>query len=129
MLLTWNIALDKDVVVQVWQSAANVKLTTQQGYRTIVGSYDFWYLDCGRGQWLDFGPTVSEQFYPFLDYCNPQKNWRLIYSYDPLFNLTNEEAALVIGGEVHLWSEQTDQHNIDQMLWPRASAAGPHFAC
>jgi len=39
-------------------------------------------------------------------------------------NLTAEEAALVVGGEIHLWSEQTDAHNIDRMLWPRASAAG-----
>ena len=34
---------------------------------------------------------------------------------------------MVIGGEVHLWSEQTDQHNIDRMLWPRAAAAGSLF--
>ena len=97
--------------------------------KTIVGSFDFWYLDCGRGQWLDFGPEVSDKFYPFLDYCNPLKNWRLIYSYDPLFNLTSEEASLIIGGEVHLWAEQTDQHNIERMLWPRVSAAGhsPRF--
>jgi hexosaminidase len=124
MLLQWNISLSKDTIVQVWQSAANAKLTTAAGYQTIVGSYDYWYLDCGRGQWLDFGPKVERQFYPFLDYCNPVKNWRLIYSYDPLFNLTAKEAKLIIGGEVHLWSEQTDEHNLDRMLWPRASAAG-----
>ena len=33
MLLTWNVTLDKNVVVQVWQSAANAKLTTQKGYK------------------------------------------------------------------------------------------------
>jgi hexosaminidase len=99
-----------------------VKKTTD--LQAIVGSYDYWYLDCGRGQWLDFGPAVFSQFYPFLDYCNPLKNWRLIYSYDPLFNLTAEEAALVVGGEIHLWSEQTDAHNVERMLWPRACAAG-----
>lgn len=89
-----------------------------------MGSFDFWYLDCGRGQWLDFGPAVYDPFYPFLDYCNPLKNWRLIYSFDPLFNLTAAEAELVVGGEIHLWSEQTDQHNLERMLWPRACAAG-----
>ena len=30
---------------------------------------------------------------------------------------------LVLGGEVHLWSEQTDPMNMDEMLWPRACAA------
>jgi hexosaminidase len=124
MLLVWNVTLDKSVIVQVWRSAANAQLVTGQGYQTIVGSYDYWYLDCGRGQWLDFGPAVFQQFYPFLDYCNPLKNWRLIYSYDPLSNLTSEEAALVVGGEIHLWSEQTDEHRIESMLWPRAAAAG-----
>lgn len=38
--------------------------------------------------------------------------------------MTAEELALVAGGEVHIWSEQTDPVNIDHMLWPRASAAG-----
>ena len=33
MLLVWNVTLDKDVIVQVWQSAANAKLTTGQGYQ------------------------------------------------------------------------------------------------
>jgi len=89
-----------------------------------VGSFDYWYLDCGRGQWLDFGPLIYPKFFPFLDYCNPLKNWKLIYSYDPLFNLTKEEAALVVGGEIHLWAEQTDEHNVERMLWPRVCAAG-----
>jgi hexosaminidase len=27
-------------------------------------------------------------------------------------------------GEVHIWSEQTDPINLDDMVWPRTSAAG-----
>ncbi len=30
----------------------------------------------------------------------------------------------MLGGEVHMWSEQTDPVNLDDNLWPRASAAG-----
>jgi len=30
----------------------------------------------------------------------------------------------VVGGEVHIWSEQTDAVNLDGMVWPRAAAAG-----
>jgi len=33
MLLQWNVTLDKRTVVQVWQSAANAKLTTGKGYQ------------------------------------------------------------------------------------------------
>ena len=82
-------------------------------------------MDCGKGQWLNFreGPSF-QKFYPFADYCSPTKNWRLIYSYDPIAGLTADEAKLVIGGEVHIWSEQTDPVNLDDMVWPRASAAG-----
>lgn len=37
--------------------------------------------------------------------------------------MTEEQAALVLGGEVHIWSEQIDSSSLDVMLWPRASAA------
>lgn len=47
-----------------------------------------------------------------------------MYTYDPVAGLTEEEAKNVVGGETHLWSEQTDSHNIDSKVWPRASAAG-----
>lgn len=30
---------------------------------------------------------------------------------------------MVLGGEVHAWSEQMDPINLDSMVWPRASAA------
>jgi hexosaminidase len=30
---------------------------------------------------------------------------------------------LVIGGEAHIWAEQTDPVNLDRMVWPRAAAA------
>lgn len=81
-------------------------------------------MDCGHGAWLD--PLNAESFktsYPFNDYCSPTKNWRLIYAYDPTAGLSEKQIALLQGGEVHIWSEQTDPVNLDDMVWPRASAA------
>lgn len=78
------------------------------------------YLDCGKGQWLDF-PSTSPSDY--LDYCAPFHNWRAIYTHDPLANIPPEHHHLVLGGETHLWSEQSDPENMDAMLWPRAAAA------
>ena len=46
-----------------------------------------------------------------------------MYSYDPLSGVPADKYDLVVGGEVHIWAEQTDPINIDQMLWPRAAAA------
>ena len=83
------------------------------------------YLDCGFGEWIDFSNGASyEEYYPFNDYCTPQKNWELIYSYDPVGALTAEEATYVLGGEIAIWSELTDPMNLDSKVWPRASAAG-----
>ena len=33
MLLQWNVTLNKEVLVQVWQSAANIKHATSMGYK------------------------------------------------------------------------------------------------
>ncbi|KJK89666.1 hypothetical protein H633G_06411 [Metarhizium anisopliae BRIP 53284] len=75
--------------------------------------------------WLDFkdGPSLDAA-YPFADYCSPTKNWRLIYSHDPVENMTAEAAANVIGGEVAVWTEMIDPVSLDTLAWPRAAAAG-----
>ncbi|KAI8373746.1 glycoside hydrolase superfamily [Blakeslea trispora] len=57
------------------------------------------------------------------DWCSPFKTWQRIYSYDLTFNLTEAEAAYVLGGEVALWTEQVDSTTLDTRLWPRSSAA------
>jgi hexosaminidase len=38
--------------------------------------------------------------------------------------LTQSEAALVLGGEVAVWTESIDPQTLDSIIWPRASAAG-----
>lgn len=47
-----------------------------------------------------------------------------MYAYNPVAGVPEADQHLVLGGEVHIWSEQTDPVNLDDMLWPRASAAG-----
>lgn len=124
MALDWNLTLGSDVLVQSWQSDEAVFNITAKGHKVLAGNYNYWYLDCGKGQWLDFTEAQFSTYYPFQDYCKPVKNWRLMYSYDPLTGVPADRAHLVIGGEVHMWSEQTDPVNFDGMVWPRASAAG-----
>ncbi|KAF2664520.1 hypothetical protein BT63DRAFT_91239 [Microthyrium microscopicum] len=123
MVLDWNLTLGSDVVVQTWQESTNVNLTVSKGYKTLAGNYYFWYLDCGHGQWINFPPNQSASFFPYNDYCAPFHNWRVVYSYDPLYNISAEAQHLVIGGEVHAWAEQTDGANLDRVVWPRAAAA------
>ncbi|KAK3724408.1 Glucosamine-6-phosphate isomerase (Glucosamine-6-phosphate deaminase) (GNPDA) (GlcN6P deaminase) [Vermiconidia calcicola] len=124
-LLTWNLTMPKDTIIQTWLSDESKLAVVEQGYRALVGNYDFWYLDCGHGQWLDFYPGASSrQAWPYEDYCSPRHNWRVIYSLDPLAGVPENLQHLVLGGEVHIWSEQTDTVNLHQMVWPRACAAG-----
>ncbi|KAI8938644.1 hypothetical protein NX059_004514 [Plenodomus lindquistii] len=125
MLLDWNITLGSDVIVQSWRSDEAVAEIVAKGHKALAGNYNYWnqYLDCGKGQWYNFAPSVSEDAWPYQDYCAPFHNWRLMYSYDPLSGIPEENQHLVIGGEAHMWTEMTDPTNLDRMVWPRAAAA------
>ncbi|CAG8645310.1 1737_t:CDS:2 [Dentiscutata erythropus] len=116
MIVNHNLPLMKDIVVQVWTTKDIVKEVVSKGYRVIVGSSDFWYLDCGHGAWV--GNDING-----TSWCDPYKTWQKIYSYNPFDGLTDEEAKLVIGGEILLWTEQADPTNLENFLWPRSSAA------
>ncbi|OTB02332.1 glycoside hydrolase family 20 protein [Hypoxylon sp. CI-4A] len=122
---SYNVTVGDDVVVQSWLGEEAIQSLTAQGHKVITSNYNYWYLDCGRGQWLNIpeGEAIEENW-PFNDWCGPTKSWRLIYSYDPREGLSDEQAKLVIGGEVGAWAETIDEVNLDSILWPRASAAG-----
>ncbi|KAK7422210.1 Glucosamine-6-phosphate isomerase (Glucosamine-6-phosphate deaminase) (GNPDA) (GlcN6P deaminase) [Neonectria punicea] len=125
MITEWNMTLGDDVVVQSWLGGTAVKDLAEAGHKVIDSDYNFWYLDCGRGQWLNFDNGEAFQtFYPFNDWCGPSKSWRLVYSHDPVAGLSKEAAKRVLGGEVAVWSETIDAVNFDTLVWPRASAAG-----
>ncbi|PNS14381.1 Beta-hexosaminidase [Sphaceloma murrayae] len=123
MLLEWELGVGKDTVVQCWKGAESVSAAVAKGQKVLVGDYRNWYLDCGHGQWLDFRPETSASFYPYQDYCSPRKSWRQIYAFDPIAGISPTLTSLVLGGEVHMWSEQTDEADVDRKIWPRAAAA------
>nr|WGU18960.1 N-acetyl glucosaminidase [Albifimbria verrucaria] len=125
MYTDWNITLGKDTIVQSWLGGNAVKEIAEAGHKVIDSNYNFWYLDCGRGQWLNFqNGAAYKQFWPFNDWCGPTKSWRLVYSHDPRAGLSKEAAKRVLGGEVALWAETIDSQSLDTIAWPRASAAG-----
>ncbi|KAF5023157.1 hypothetical protein F66182_4790 [Fusarium sp. NRRL 66182] len=125
LVTEWNMTLGKDVVVQSWLGGGAIKDLTEAGHKVIDSDYNFWYLDCGRGQWLNFdNGQAFETFYPFNDWCSPAKNWRLMYSHDPRAGLSKEAAELVLGGEVAVWTESIDSVTLDSIVWPRAAVMG-----
>ncbi|ORX89327.1 glycoside hydrolase family 20 protein [Basidiobolus meristosporus CBS 931.73] len=111
-----NLTVPKDTLIEVWLGAEYTKKVASQGYPVLASSSDYWYLDCGHG---DFVGGNAES----VSWCDPFKTWQRVYSYDILANLTSAEAKNVWGGEVMLWSEQADFTNLDKYLWPRSSAA------
>ncbi|TFB05567.1 Beta-hexosaminidase [Trichoderma ghanense] len=125
MVTTWNLTLGSDTVVQSWLGGTAVKDLAESGHKVIDTDYNFYYLDCGRGQWVNFPNGASfDTYYPFGDWCAPTKNWRLIYSHDPAAGISASHAKNVLGGELAVWSEMIDASNLDNIIWPRASAAG-----
>lgn len=42
MLLTWNLTLGSDVVVQTWQSDEAVAETVSKGHKALAGNYNYW---------------------------------------------------------------------------------------
>lgn len=124
-VLEWDVDLPRNTIIQVWRSPEALEAVVARGFRALFGSASHWYLDCGYGSFLD--PSQSEDQEsakpPYLDWCSPYKNWRQIYAYDPLAKIAEDSISLVIGGEVHLWTELTDSISLDGKLWPRAAAA------
>ncbi|XP_058073787.1 beta-hexosaminidase 2 [Magnolia sinica] len=122
-------------ILQSWNNGPNnTKLIVSAGYRAIISSSDFYYLDCGHGGFVGNDSRYDRQTgddpaQPFNynggnggSWCAPFKTWQRIYDYDITHGLSEAEAKLVLGGEVALWSEQADPMVMDSRIWPRASA-------
>ncbi|KAK6162795.1 hypothetical protein DH2020_002636 [Rehmannia glutinosa] len=127
--VTASLLPPKNVILQSWNDGPNnTKRIVSAGYRAIVSSSDFYYLDCGHGDFTGNNSRYNQP--PGTDqekggsWCGPFKTWQLIYNYDITYGLTEEESKLVLGGEVALWSEQADSTVMDSRIWPRASAMG-----
>ncbi|KAJ2001389.1 Glucosamine-6-phosphate isomerase (Glucosamine-6-phosphate deaminase) (GNPDA) (GlcN6P deaminase) [Coemansia thaxteri] len=102
-------------IIQTWIDETSIPKTVAKGYRSIASPASAYYLDCGHGAWLSNFDGNS--------WCDPFKTWMHIYNFDPLANITDAaQQKLVIGGEVALWSEQSDSTVLDARLWPRAAA-------
>uniref|UniRef100_A0A7N2R263 beta-N-acetylhexosaminidase n=1 Tax=Quercus lobata TaxID=97700 RepID=A0A7N2R263_QUELO len=77
-----------------------------------------------RAEWNDsqYDQQTSDNSGNGGSWCGPFKTWQTIYNYDITYGLIKEEANLVLGGEVALWSEQADPAVLDARIWPRTSA-------
>ncbi len=95
--------LPKDVIVQSWRGGDSLAKGARQGYTGILSAP--FYLD---------GMKTAEEH----------------YLADPLpadMQLTPEQQALILGGEVCMWGEQLNERTIDSRIWPRTAAIAERF--
>ncbi|KAJ2852418.1 Glucosamine-6-phosphate isomerase (Glucosamine-6-phosphate deaminase) (GNPDA) (GlcN6P deaminase) [Coemansia brasiliensis] len=114
-ILNYNYTAKNTTIIEAWVDEESVSKVVERGYRAIASPWSRYYLDCGHGSWLSNFDGDS--------WCGSYKGWQQIYSYNPLSNITDvEKQKLVLGGEVALWSAQSDETSVDRNLWPRAAA-------
>jgi hexosaminidase len=95
--------LPKDVIVQSWRGGDSLAKGARQGYTGILSAP--YYLD---------GMKSSEEH----------------YLADPIpadASLTDQQKALILGGEVCMWGEQLNSLTIDSRIWPRTAAIAERF--
>ncbi|XP_054736757.1 probable beta-hexosaminidase fdl isoform X2 [Anastrepha obliqua] len=104
--------------VQVWGGSSwqeNYDLI-DNGFNVIFSHVDAWYLDCGFGNWRSTGEGA----------CSPYRTWQNVYKHRPWerMRLNKAQRKQVLGGEACMWTEQTDEYQLDNRLWPRSAALG-----
>ncbi|MES1907690.1 MAG: hypothetical protein MHM6MM_000760 [Cercozoa sp. M6MM] len=127
-----DIALGKDVVVQVWRSHDILRDIVRAGHEAVYSNADAMYLDCGQSSYVNGQKS----------WCDPYKSWQTIYSHEPVperLGLSPEEEKRVLGGETCMWTGQTDRSNVMSkvaatrcfsiiwyraQVWPRTAAWG-----
>ncbi|KAF8133347.1 glycoside hydrolase family 20 protein [Boletus edulis] len=119
-VLVWNLTLSKETIIMIWISSEDAAAVANLGYRIVHAPSNYFYLDCGAGEWLGDDPTGNS-------WCDPFKTWSESYTFDPLANLTESQYSLVLGGEQILWAEQSGPENLDSIVWPRAASSAEIF--
>lgn len=116
----------KSYTIQIWADSSNcidktIKTIAEAGLKMIFSNVDGTYLDCGYAGWVTNGNN----------WCSPYKGWHTVYENDPhkiieRHEVKNEEVAKsnILGGEVAMWTEQTDGMSLMSKVEPRAAAYG-----
>jgi hexosaminidase len=99
-VFTAGAKVEPDTVFEVWTAQSKMAVLANANYTIISAPSDVWYLDSAAN------------------------TWNKMYEYDPVSTLTASQKSLVLGGEVAMWGEHVDEHNIESIVYPRASSVG-----
>ncbi|KAF7357419.1 Beta-hexosaminidase [Mycena sanguinolenta] len=120
MVLEHNLTLSNTTVVMVWISSEDAAAVAKKNFKIIHAPSDYFYLDCGAGEWIGKDPEANS-------WCDPFKTWQKSYTFNPLANISAAQTHLVLGGQQLLWTEQSDPSNLDPIVWPRAATSAEIF--
>lgn len=95
--------LPKDIVIQSWRGPASLAEAAKRGYDGIL----------------------SAGYY--IDLIHPASRHYLVDPLPPDTQLSEEEAAHVLGGEATMWGEYVSPETIDSRIWPRTAAIAERF--
>uniref|UniRef100_A0A8B9JLJ0 Beta-hexosaminidase n=1 Tax=Astyanax mexicanus TaxID=7994 RepID=A0A8B9JLJ0_ASTMX len=113
-------ALNKTPIV--WQDVFDYRERHRPQYVVEVWKGGCYLCEVRRVTKAGLKVILAAPFY--LDLPGPTHNWARYYNVRPLaFKGTDQQKALVIGGEVCMWGEYVDATNLHPRLWPRACAA------
>ena len=100
-------------IVQSWRGTKGATAATKLGMPTIVSPTSHCYLDYPQDQeQLKVKPD-------WMKYLPVEK----VYSFEPVpEGFTAEQEALVLGSEGCMWTEFTQEHQVDSMVFPRMTA-------
>jgi hexosaminidase len=100
--------LPKDIVIQSWRGQKSLWEAVQQGFQGILSSG--YYLDH-----MDSGAT-HYAVDPMVDPLTKET-----------LNLTPDQKARLLGGEVCMWTEYVSAENVDSRIWPRTAAVAERY--
>ncbi|KAF8333584.1 N-acetylhexosaminidase [Cantharellus anzutake] len=120
LVLSHNLTLANNTIVMVWISSQNAAAVVQKGYRIVHAPSDYFYLDCGHGDWVGESPQGNS-------WCDPFKTWQKAYTFDPQASIPDTQKHLVLGGQQLLWTEQSSPASLDSIAWPRAAVSSEVF--
>uniref|UniRef100_A0A1A9UTR0 Beta-hexosaminidase n=1 Tax=Glossina austeni TaxID=7395 RepID=A0A1A9UTR0_GLOAU len=103
----------KRYFIQIWTRHDDPQVLDilKHGFQIIVSNHDALYFDCGGPNWVGEGNN----------WCSPYIGWQKVYD-NRMEVVAKQYISQVLGAEAAVWSEQIDEQNLDQRLWPRASA-------
>lgn len=104
-----GVEIPMDYLVEVWMDQFTLQQIAANGYKTIMAAG--WYLANSQPD----PPSIPSLWYD---------TWMDFYKNDPLNNstLTPEQEQNILGGEMASWSEQVNDQNAIERIWPRGAA-------